>query len=94
VTVKEDLIREALMKCGPAELDSVLTTIEAYRTCISTAEKLRRSPSLRDHRTQALTCAGHCEATLTDFVATGRLPQIAFPYAESGSAHLRLSIRW
>jgi hypothetical protein len=94
VTVKEDLIRDALVKCASEDLDRVLTTIEAYRTCVATAEKLRRSPSMRDHRTQALNCAGHCEATLSDYVATGRLPQISFPHAESGSAHLRLSIRW
>jgi hypothetical protein len=94
VTVKENLIRDALVKCGPEDLDQVLTTIEAYRTCVATAEKLRRSTSMREHRTQALNCAGHCEATLSDFVATGRLPQVTFPYAESGSAHLRLSIRW
>lgn len=94
MTVKEELIKEALLKSGPEELDKILTAIEGYRTCVSTAERLQRSPSMQEQRNQALECAGYCEATLREFVTSGSLPQEEFPIATSGSAHLRLSIRW
>lgn len=94
MTVKEELIREAVLKCGPEDLEDVLTTIEAYRTCLATAERLRRAIGMRDQRIQALNCAGHCEAALGEFVATGRLRRTGFPETDCGSAHLWFSIRW
>ncbi len=94
VTVKEDLIREALFRSSPADLDKILTAIEGYRTCAITAERLRRSPELEEQRIQALECAGYCESTLQEFVATGRLPKSESLHPEFVSSHLRLSLRW
>ena len=94
MTVKEDLVRDALVKSGPEDLERVLTAIEAYRTCLNTADRLRRVPQMEEQRTQALECAGYCEATLREFVATGSLPRKAFPGPERGRAYLHLSIHW
>jgi hypothetical protein len=94
VTVKEELVRDALLRSGPEELDKVLTAIEGYRTCVATADRLRRSPDMEEQRTQALDCAGYCEATLREFVNTGQLPGVNTPGPEFASAHLSLSFRW
>jgi len=40
VRIDEDLIREALLKSNPGDLDDVLSAIEAYRLCGRTAQKI------------------------------------------------------
>ncbi len=92
--MKEELIREALFRSAPGDLERILTAIEGYRTCVITAERLRRSPELEEQRIQALECAGYCESTLREFVETGQLPKSESLYPEFVSSHLRLSLRW
>ena len=91
VTIDEDLIQEALLRVRPSHLDDLLTTIEAYRTCVRTADHLQRTRSLQEHRDQALDCAGTCRKALQKYTSSGQLS--AFPRHESGEAHFTFTLR-
>ena len=94
VTLNEDLIRKALLKATPDELDGVLTTIEAYRTCVRTAERLVRKPSMETQRRQVLECASYCEDTLEAYAAGKPMQSIHFPERNLAGAHFSLAIHW
>lgn len=94
VEINEDLIKDALLKSNAGDLDAVLTTIEAYRICARTAEKLHRSRPASPQRSQVVACAEYCENVLTDYAATGRLRRFRYPDTDFGCAHLHLQMEW
>jgi hypothetical protein len=92
VTVNEDLIRRALLRSTSADLDAVLTTVEAYRACVQTAHRLRPAPGMQERRDQVLECAGSCREALERFAKTGKLRQLRNP--SSGEARFTFRYRW
>ena len=92
MSIDEDLIREALIKTAPGDLDAVLTAIEAYRICTRTAQRLRRSRVLSPQRTQALECAAYCARRLTEYATTGRMESLRYPEVQFGEAELNLAV--
>jgi len=91
VTINEDLIREALLRARPSHLDDLLATIEAYRTCVRTADRLQRTRCLQEHRDQAMDCAGSCRKALENYTTSGRFS--ALPRPESGEARFTFTLR-
>jgi hypothetical protein len=89
MTIDEELIREVLLRSSPSDLDDLLTTIEAYRTCVTTAHRLRRSRGMQEQRDQVLDCAGFCRKALQDYAATGKIPA---RYPASGEAHFTFTL--
>jgi hypothetical protein len=94
VEINEDLIQEALLKSNAGDLDAILTTIEAYRICARTAEKLRSSRPASSQRNQVTACAEYCESVLSDYAATGRLKKFRYPDTDFGCTHLHLQMEW
>ena len=92
MTVDEELIQDALLRSSPSDLDDLLTTIEAYRTCLRTAQRLPRTGCMQEQREQVLECAGYCRKVLQDFTLTGRLAGLRYP--ESGEAHFTFALSW
>jgi len=92
VTIDEELIREALLRSGPSELDDVLTTIEAYRTCVRTAHRLPRTCCVQEQRDQVVEFAGYCTKVLRTFVGTGRIANFRCPV--SGEVHFTFALSW
>ena len=88
----EELIRDALLRSGPEDLEEVLTTIEAYRTCAVTAGRLGRTCGTDEQRAQALEFVGYCRKSLEDYAATGRFGEPRPPL--SGEARLVFAVRW
>jgi hypothetical protein len=92
VTIDEGLIRDVFFRVNPGDLDQVLTAIEAYRVCVSTLHKLRRTRHLRHQKEQVMECARCCERALVEYVATGRWTEFQYPPAHRSSglqkAHL------
>jgi hypothetical protein len=93
VMLNEDLIRDALLKTGAGNLDRVLATIEAYRTCVETARRLDQRPSMETQRQQVLNCAAYCEKTLATCAATGRTGSLQYPETSLAGARFVLSIQ-
>src|SRR5580658_8394262 len=90
VTVNESLVRETLVKTNPADLDSVLSVIQAYRMCIAAAHKLRGRRYGRNQG-QLLECAEYCERALTEYATTGALRLLEYPTAGAASVfHLTI----
>ena len=92
MTIDDELIREVLLRSGPSELDDLLTTIEAYRTCVRTAHRLAPIGCMQAQREQVIECAGYCRDLLQDFVATGRIAKGG--YSPSGEAHFTFALSW
>jgi hypothetical protein len=92
VTADDELIQDALLRSSPSDLDDLLTTIEAYRTCLRTAQRLPRTACMQAQRAQVLECAGYCRKVLQDFTRTGRLAGLRYP--ESGEAHFTFALSW
>ena len=92
MTVDNELIEDALLRCSPSDLDDLLTTIEAYRICVRTAQRLPRTRCMHEQREQVLEFAGYCRKVLQDFTATGRIAGLRYP--EYGEAHFRFALSW
>ena len=91
MTIDEELIHDALLRSGASELDDILTTIEAYRTCIMTAHRLLRTRCMQEKRDQVLECAGFCRKVLEEFASTGRINSSR--ERESGETHFTFTLR-
>jgi hypothetical protein len=92
VTIDEEVVRDALLRSRPSDLDDLLTTIEAYRASVRTAQHLRRTRCMQEQRDQALECAGYCRKLLEDFAATGRIASVGHP--TSGEARFTFAFSW
>jgi hypothetical protein len=92
MNINEELIRDALLRSSPEDLEEVLTTIEAYRMCSVTARRLTRSCGTDEQRAQALECVGYCRKTLEDYAATGRIGEPRSPL--SGEARFVFAVQW
>jgi hypothetical protein len=90
MNIDNELIGEALLRSEPADLDDLLTTIEAYRACMKSAGRLLRTRSMQVQREQLLEYAGHCRKALEDYAATGRLADGGNP--QSGEAHFTFTL--
>lgn len=98
MTIDEGLIRDVFLRVNPEDLEQVLTAIEAYRVCVSTLHKLRRTRCLRHQKQQVMECAQSCERALVEYVATGRWKEFQYPpagqTADFQEAHLVLVLKW
>jgi hypothetical protein len=98
VTIDENLIRDVFLRVEPGDLDQVLTTIEAYRVCVSSANNLRGKRDLHNQEKQVLECARSCESALVEYVATGIWKSVQYPpagwKADPDETRLRLMIEW
>jgi hypothetical protein len=94
VIVNENLIREALLKSKPADMEKILTAVEAYRTCVSTARRLVHNRSMDTQRQQVMDCAHFCEEKLAGYAATGKLGSLRYPEPDRGCAHIVIAIEW
>jgi hypothetical protein len=94
VILNEGLIRDALLKATAEDLDRVLTTIEAYRTCVQTAARLKRKPAMDVQRQQVLDCAAYCEETLAAIAAGEPGSSVYFPETDLAGAQFVLAIHW
>jgi len=92
VTIDEEVVREALLRSGPSDLDDLLTTIEAYRAFVRTAHRLPRTRCMQEQRDQALEGAGYCRKLLEDFAATRRVANVRYP--ASGGARFTFAFSW
>ena len=98
MTIDEGLIRDVFLRVNPGDLDQVLTTIEAYRICVSTLHKLRRTRHLDDQMQQVRECAQSCERALEEYAHTGCWKDFQYPAAGQAAdfqkAHLILVLHW
>ncbi|MBZ5617166.1 MAG: hypothetical protein LAQ69_00335 [Acidobacteriia bacterium] len=98
MTIDEGLIRDVFLRASPADLEQVLTAIEAYRICVTTLHKLERKPELRHQQEQVMECAESCERALVAYAATGCWKEFRYPPAwqttDFEKAHLVLVIEW
>ena len=90
MTLNEDLIRDALFRAKAEDLDGVLTTIEAYQTCIQTAARLVRKPSMDGQRQRVLECVHYCEDTLGDYAAAESTESLHYPERDLAGARFLL----
>ena len=88
MSINEGLIRDALLRSTPGDLDEVLATIETYRVCVTAAQRLRGATGMLDRLDQAVGCAGYCRKALEEYVETGQLGTARS--AESGEVHFVL----
>ena len=98
MTIDEGLIRDVFLRVSPGDLDNVLAAIEAYRICVSTLHKLRRTRHLYQQKREVMECAQLCERALAEYVATGCWKEFRYPAAECTTgfhrAHLILVLAW
>jgi hypothetical protein len=81
VSVNEDVMRDALLRSTPEDLDDVLTTAEVYRMCMDAARKLESLRGLEQQRRQLVECARACESALAAFAETGCVSPLRHPDA-------------
>ena len=94
MTVNEALIRDALLKSKPADMNKIRPAVEAYRTCVSTARRLVHNRSMETQRQQVMECARFCEEKLAGYAATGKMGPLKYPESDGGCAHLVIAIEW
>ena len=92
MVINEDLIQRALRRSRSCDLESVLTTVEAYRACVRTAQRLRRARGMQEQRDQMLECAGCCRKALEKYAETGCIE--AFRFVAPGTAHFVFALKW
>ena len=73
VILREALIRDAILRATPDDLDYVLAAVEAYRTCVSGATKLLGDKQLAAQWDDVMRCAEDCERVLVEYSITGML---------------------
>lgn len=94
MTVNEALIHEAVLRASPETLDAVLDAVEAYRTCVATAQKLVRCASMETQRQQVLECAAFCEEKLAASIRTGSIESVHYPPPGMQYGRFVLSMEW